>query len=44
MNKHRTTYLSLYETVNNGSTSGIASDVECCTYHVEDTIEGVEQW
>jgi hypothetical protein len=43
MNKHHTTYLSLYEAVYNGSTSGVASDVERCAYHVEDTVEGVEQ-
>lgn len=34
--------IALYETVYNGGTSGIASDVERCANHIEDTVKGVE--
>ena len=43
MNKHHTTYLSLYEAVYNSSTSSVTCDVERRANHVEDTVEGVEQ-
>ena len=34
--------IALYEAVYNSRASGIASDVERCANHIEDTVKGVE--